>query len=160
MTPKLEITYKVANTKKEFDDGQKLFEQYAHLTNLNLSFQDLANEHKMIDKQYNKPRGALLLAYKDEIAIGCAGIRELDINTAEGKRMFVCPEYRGYNIGRKLLELCIDIAKGLNYKKIRLDTLPNMTQAQKLYHEFGFYKIPSYRFNPIEGTIYMEKNLI
>ena len=32
-------------------------------------------------------------------------------------------------------------------------------QAQNLYRSFGFYEIPSYRFNPIKGTVYMEKNL-
>lgn len=31
--------------------------------------------------------------------------------------------------------------------------------AQTLYRTFGFYEIPSYRFNPLEGTVYMEKEL-
>jgi ribosomal protein S18 acetylase RimI-like enzyme len=74
--------------------------------------------------------------------------------------MYVKPEYRGCHIGQRLLELSVEIAKELNYCRIRLDTLPGMIQAQKLYHAFGFYEIPSYRFNPDKGTVYMEKILI
>jgi putative acetyltransferase len=74
--------------------------------------------------------------------------------------MYVQTKYRGHQIGRKFLELSIDIAKELNYSKIRLDTLPGMTQAQNLYRTFGFYEIPAYRFNPITGTVYMEKTLV
>lgn len=159
MTQKLEITYKIANSKKEFDDGKKLFKQYAVSLNLDLSFQDFTNELKIIDIQYNKPKGALLLAYKEKIAVGCLGIREFNIETAELKRMYVQTEYRGHQIGRKLLEISLEIAEKLKYNKIRLDTLPSMIQAQNLYRLFGFYEIPSYRFNPINGTVYMEKNL-
>jgi ribosomal protein S18 acetylase RimI-like enzyme len=60
----------------------------------------------------------------------------------------------------KLLDLIIEIAKELNYKSIRLDTLPTMTKAQNLYRSFGFSEIPSYRFNPVSGTVFMEKKLI
>ncbi len=73
--------------------------------------------------------------------------------------MFVQKEYRGNKIGQNMLELALDISKELNYKKIRLDTLPSMKKAQKLYRDNGFVEIPSYRFNPIKGTIYMGKNL-
>jgi len=156
---KMDISYKIANTSQEFEDGKNLFQQYANSLNIDLSFQDFAYELKTIEKQYGKPGGALLLAYKEKIAIGCVGIKKLDKETAELKRMFVRTEYRKNRIGRKLLELSIDIAKELNYRKIRLDTLLSMTQAQNLYRIFGFYDIPSYRFNPIKGAIYMEKKI-
>jgi ribosomal protein S18 acetylase RimI-like enzyme len=156
----MNISYKIATTSLEFEYGKELFQQYANSLKLDLSFQDFTKELETIDIQYNKPKGALLLVYKDKTVIGCAGIREFDIETAELKRMYIQAEYRGCQIGRKLLEQSINIAKELNYKRIRLDTLPDMKLAQKLYRAFGFYEIPSYRFNPIEGTVYMEKNLI
>ena len=141
-----DVLFKTANTNKEFEDGKSLFQQYANSLDLDLGFQDFSNELKLINKQYNKPKGALLLAYKNNIAIGCAGIRELNSNTAELKRI-------------QLLALAIEIAKELNYKSIRLDTLPAMTKAQELYRSFGFYEISSYRFNPVDGTVFMEKQL-
>jgi putative acetyltransferase len=156
----MEFSYKIANTITEFKDGKNLFQQYANSLNIDLSFQDFSTELQTINKQYNKPKGALLLAYNKDVAVGCAGIRELGIDTAELKRMFILTEYRGKEIGKKLLGLSIEIAKELNYNKIRLDTLPSMVHAQCLYRTFGFYEIPSYRFNPVKGTVYMEKNLM
>ena len=155
-----DIRFKIASTNQEFEDGRNLFQQYAELLDIDLGFQDFPNELKTIDKQYNKPKGALLLAYKKNIPVGCVGIREFDNDAAELKRMYVQTEYRKYKIGMKLLERIIEIAKDLNYKSIRLDTLPTMTRAQNLYRSFGFSEIPSYRFNPVSGTVFMEKKLI
>jgi putative acetyltransferase len=154
-----EITYRLATTKDEFEQGKQLFREYATSLGVDLSFQDFDNELQVIDRQYNKPAGALLLVYHKESAIGCAGIRKIDDEIAELKRMYVRGGYRGYGIGVKLMERGLDIARGLGYKKIRLDTLKSMEKAQALYLSFGFYEIPSYRFNPLEGTIYMEKQL-
>ena len=153
------IVYKVASTVDEFNNGKILFQQYASSLDIDLSFQGFGEELNSIMSQYNKPKGALLLAYKDDLAVGCAGIRPLEQDIAELKRMFVRPEFRQFNIGKKLLMLAIDIAADLNYKAIRLDTLPTMTIALSLYRSSGFYEIGAYRFNPIEGAIYMERKL-
>jgi ribosomal protein S18 acetylase RimI-like enzyme len=73
--------------------------------------------------------------------------------------MYVLPEYRRYKIGIKLLNIALETATTLGYNFIRLDTLPSMTPAINLYRSVGFYDIPPYRFNPIEGAVYMEKKL-
>jgi len=52
------------------------------------------------------------------------------------------------------------IASELNYSIIRLHILPQMKESQLLYKQFGFHEIESYRFNPIEGAVYMEKELL
>lgn len=154
-----DITFQVAGTDAAFSRGRELFREYAEALGVDLSFQDIGSELAHIDRQYNQPSGALLLALDGAVAIGCAGIRKLDDDTAELKRMYVQDAYRGYRVGAQLLEHSIRIAEELGYKKIRLDTLKDMTKAQELYRSFGFYEIPSYRFNPLEGTIYMEKEL-
>lgn len=153
------ITYQIATTSQDFETGKKLFEEYAASLNVDLSFQNFSKELETISEQYNGPAGALLLARDGETFVGCSGVRRLDEQTAELKRMYVKTEYRGYQVGLNLLERSIELAKKLGYKKIRLDTLENMTKAQQLYRSFGFYEIPSYRFNPLPGTIYMEKDL-
>jgi len=154
-----EILLKIASCNEQFEDGRKLFQQYAASLDIDLDFQDFSSELKTIDQQYNQPKGALLLAYKNNIAVGCVAIRELDKDIAELKRMYVQPEYRKYKIGMRLLELILGIAGKLGYKFIRLDTLPTMSKAQDLYRSFGFSEIPSYRFNPVSGTVFMEKKL-
>ena len=153
------IIYKIAETAHDFEQGKQLFKEYVDSLGVDLSFQDFENELKIIDRQYNKPEGALMLAVKEGIAIGCAGIRQLDESTAELKRMYVRDEYRGQQIGLRILKCSLELAKVSGYTRMRLDTLKNMTRAQELYRAFGFYEIPSYRFNPLEGTMYMEKVL-
>lgn len=153
------IAYQIANKLQDFENGKKLFQEYVHTLNVDLSFQNFSKELETIHEQYHEPEGALLLARDGEEFVGCSGVRKLDQETAELKRMYVKNEYRGYYIGVNLLERSIELAKKLGYKKMRLDTLENMTKAQQLYRSFGFYEIPSYRFNPLPGTIYMEKEL-
>jgi len=155
----MSIQYKIAETSDEFKHGEKLFLLYADSLNVDLSFQNFTDELKTINKQYNKPGGALLIAYNGEDAIGCAGLRMINSEVTELKRMFVLTEYNGQGIGKKMLGIIIDIARELKYKKIKLDTLPGMIQAQRLYRSFGFVDIAPYRFNPIESTVFMEKEL-
>ena len=153
------FVYKTAHTENEFEQARILFKEYANALGVDLSFQDFEKELRTIHIQYHTPDGGLLLAYANENPIGCAAVRQSDGRTAELKRMYVKSGYRGQRIGVELLKRSLTMAKDLGYKKIRLDTLENMAKAQELYSSFGFYIIPPYRFNPISGTVYMEKIL-
>jgi putative acetyltransferase len=155
----MNITYRIASAEGEFEHGKGLFLKYAASLDVDLSFQNFNDELKTIHTQYNKPKGALLIAYNVRRAIGCVAIREFEYEIAELKRMFVLPEYQGLGIGRKMLDLIIDIAQQFHFKKLRLDTLPGMIHAQNLYRSYGFLEIPAYRFNPIEGTVFLEREL-
>ena len=159
MQPLSNITLKTAATTREFADAENLFRQYASSLEIDLSFQDFETELETINVQYNQPTGALILAYNDEQAVGCTGIRKLDDDTAELKRMFVQPHFRGHGVAKKMLDKAIGIAGKLGYKRVRLDTIPGMTEAQKLYFSNGFYEIAPYRYNPVEGALFMEKKL-
>ena len=148
-----------AETQEDFELGKMLFQEYVHSLNIDLSFQNFTQELESINDQYNKPNGALILAFHGTTAIGCSGLRKLDQETAELKRVYVKSKYRGHHLGTALLQNSIEQARKLNYKKIRLDTLKDMLRAHQLYHSFGFYKIPAYKSNPLPGTLYMEKLL-
>lgn len=151
--------YIIAKSPEEFKLAKSLFQLYANSLSFNLCFQDFENELNQLSIQYNKPTGALILAYQDETAIGCVGVRYLEKEMAELKRMFVLPEFRKLKIGHRLLEEALKSAKELGYNKIRLDTLQDMVAARALYQQNGFYEITPYRHNPIAGAIYMEKVL-
>lgn len=154
-----DIIYKTATTEDDFNTGRQLFREYSDSLEVDLSFQDFEKELSNIKVQYNAPNGCLFLVFDGDQAIGCAGVRKLDEETAELKRMYVKDGYRGLKIGVHLLERSIEKSGALGYKKMRLDTLASMTRAQELYRSFGFYEISPYRFNPLEGTVYMEKVL-
>lgn len=158
LNPEL-IVLKTATAGPEFEDGRHLFRRYAESLDFDLAFQHFAEELETISEQYNRPTGALLLAYYGETAIGCVGIRQLEQDTAELKRLYVRPDYRRFKIGRQLMEAALHIARELNYQRIRLDTTPSQAQAQNLYRSMGFYEIRPYRHNPIGGAVFMEKKL-
>jgi ribosomal protein S18 acetylase RimI-like enzyme len=42
---------------------------------------------------------------------------------------------------------------------MRLDTLPNMLEAQKLYKDLGFREIPAYLKNPTPNALCFERAL-
>ncbi len=156
----MNIIFKIASTNLEFDNGRDLFRQYTDSLNINMYSKDVYLELLLIDKRYNLPDGALLLVYDNNVAVGCAAIQKFNKNTAELKRFFVQTKYKGYKIGVQLLELAFDIAKELNYSRIRLDARPAITQTRSLFRSLGFYEIPPYGFNPTEETTLMEKTLV
>ncbi len=148
-----------ATSEKEFEDGKILFQQYAQSLAFDLSFQQFDKELDTIATKYNAPEGALLLAYDADKPIACIAVRRLEVGVAELKRMFVDPAYRGHQLGQRLLAGALAEAKALHYLSIRLDTVPDMQSAIKLYQAFGFVEIEPYRYNPMPGAIYMEKIL-
>ncbi|OQP47928.1 GNAT family N-acetyltransferase [Niastella yeongjuensis] len=150
---------KKATTSTDFENGKQLFRQYIKSLSFELNFQDVDRELEEIHVEYNLPTGVLLLAYDGEKAIACAGVRKIDSEISELKRMFVDPTYRGHQLGQKILQQSLDEAKHLGYRAIRLDTIPEMQSAIKLYTAAGFYPIEPYRFNPMPGAIFMEKVL-
>lgn len=154
-----EVLIAIADCDRKFIDGARLFHAYADSLHLDLSYQDFEAEIAQIASRYGPPEGALLLAYTEDLATGCAGITKWDDTTAELKRMYVMPDYRGRRIGYRLLDHALYVAAESGYQCIRLDTLPDMKRAQELYRAFGFYEISAYRYNPVSGTIYMERSL-
>ena len=156
----MNIIYKIASTDSDFDDGRELFRQFSDSLNINIYSKDVFLELLMLDKRYNLPNGALLLVYDNNVAIGCAAIQKFNKSTAELKRFFLQTKYKGYKICVNLLELVFEIAKELNYSRIRLDVRPSVTQTRSLFYSLGFYEVPPYGFNPTEETTFMEKTLV
>lgn len=136
-----------------------MFREYAESLGVDLSYQGFDGEVQQLPGDYAPPRGTLLLARLASDVIGCVGVRPLDARTAEMKRLYVRPAGRGHAAGRALAEAAIRFAADAGYERMRLDTLPQMAQAQQLYRSLGFVPIEAYRFSPVAGTLFLELHL-
>ncbi|MEO0075863.1 MAG: GNAT family N-acetyltransferase [candidate division WOR-3 bacterium] len=146
-------------TDQELKTIRILFKEYTNWLGFDLSFQNFDKEFAELPGQYAPPKGRLLLAYEDDEAVGCVGLREFQDEICEMKRLYIKEQYRSKGYGRKLAEAIIAEARKIGYKYMRLDTVPWMKEAIGLYRSMRFYEIEAYRFNPIKGTLYFELKL-
>lgn len=153
------LTYKVIDTIQEYEAADRLFREYAASLEIDLGFQNFDKELEQLQQMYGPANGGIILCSQKGDFIACAGVRKIDPATAELKRMYVQPGHQGKHIGRNLLEKSLALAKGLSYKKMRLDTLNSMIPAIHLYKKYGFYEIPAYYYNPEPTVLYFEKEL-
>ena len=144
------------HTAVQLGDARELFLEYKSAIGFDLCFQDFDREVATLPGEYAPPRGTLLLAVMDARAVGCVALRALDERTCEMKRLYVRPEARGRGLGRLLCDALIADAQAAGYARMKLDTVPQMTEAIALYHALGFAPTEPYRHNPIPGALFME----
>jgi putative acetyltransferase len=154
------IDYVEAGSQDHIETVRELFIEYAESLNFSLRFQNFEQELKTLPGEYKAPEGNLYLAFKDGKAIGCVGVRRITDEVCEMKRLYVKPEHRRKGIGKRLSEIVIEKARGAGYRRMRLDTISKMKEAMGLYSSLGFEKIEPYCYNPIEGAIFMELELL
>jgi len=90
---------------------------------------------------FQKERAIYFIAENENEIIGGAGIYPtdgLDNDTCELVKMYLVPQARGLGLGRTLIEKCLEYANTAGYKKVYLETMPELRQALKVYEKFGF----------------------
>lgn len=95
------------------------------------------------------PNGALLVAFaEDRAVVGCGGIQPLGPATAEVKRMWIHPEWRGAGLGRRLLVDLEQRATALGHTRFFLDTNATLIEAIAMYEAAGYRSTEQYNDNP------------
>jgi GNAT superfamily N-acetyltransferase len=93
---------------------------------------------------FDPPHGLFLIAHRHGVPVGCGGIRLLDENTAEIKRMYVAQTARGQGLGRHILQSLEDQAASRGATQIVLETGVSNHGALALYQNSGYRPRLSY----------------
>lgn len=105
------------------------------------------------------PGGALLLAVAGAETLGCGALVTLEPGVGEIKRMYVRPTARGRGVGAALLSALLAQAAAMALGRVRLDTAPELLEAQALYRRFGFVPIPPYRPGLLADALCFERRV-
>lgn len=133
-------------------EGDNTFEEY-------LKLQHFDQEVEHLEEKYGYPNGRLYIAFYDGELAGCIGLKKIDDEICEMKRLYVRPKFRGKHIGNVLAKKVIDEAKKIGYKSMVLDTFPFLTSAIKMYKKMGFYEIEQYNDSPMKDAVYLKLDL-
>ena len=139
----------------DLDTARDLLREYAAWVGDEICFSSFERELADLPGRYAPPDGRLLLAVSDGGSpSGCVALRRFSEDSAEVKRLYVRPAFRGSGLGRALIDRIISEARSAGYARLLLDTLPRMNDAARLYRAYGFREIQRYGDNPAEAVCF------
>ena len=94
------------------------------------------------------PYGTFVLARSADEVVACGGVQRIGDATAELKRMWVHPDWRGAGLGSRLLRHLEDEAARAGHRTVRLDTNGSLAEAIAMYGRAGYRPIERYNDNP------------
>lgn len=115
-------------------------------------------DYDNVQREYFENGGTFLVILDDGKVVGTGGIRQLNPQICELRRMFILKEYRGRGLGTRLLEELLHFARQCGHTAIRLNTVSRMADAVKFYERRGFRHIEQYR-EVTYSDVFMEKIL-
>ena len=95
----------------------------------------------MLYESFKGDRSAYFIAEENGEILGGVGIyptNGLDSDTVELVKMYVSSASRGKGVGKLLMLKCIEHAESLGYKRIYLETMPELSSAVAAYEKLGF----------------------
>jgi GNAT superfamily N-acetyltransferase len=92
---------------------------------------DYANDH-------DDAREAAWMAEVDGRRAGCVFCVAADERTAQLRILLVDPSARGHGLGARLVDECLDFARGAGYKRMKLWTNDPLVAARHIYLSRGF----------------------
>ena len=117
-----------------------------------------------LSEVFKTPNSIYFVAEADGVLLGGGGIyptQNLPAGTCELVKLYLSNAARGKGIGKLLMEKCFTAAKDLGYKKMYLETMPELNIAVPMYEKMGFTYLQSPQGNSGHGgcDIWMIKDL-
>ena len=101
-----------------------------------------------------------LIVYESEFPIGIGAYKEYDSKTAEIKRMYTRPDYRGQGIAKAIITELELWAKEEGYTMAILETGHLQKDAIGLYQKLGYEITENFgQYIGVENSVCMEKSL-
>jgi DNA-binding MarR family transcriptional regulator/N-acetylglutamate synthase-like GNAT family acetyltransferase len=150
----------VEPTDPASDDAKACVEAYVQElgTRIKTGF-DVTRGPSAVPADFVPPSGLFLLARLEGRAVGCIGLKVIESEVGEIKRMWVDPEVRGMSIARRLLAAVEEHAATMGLRTLRLDTNASQVEAARLYARSGFTEVPAYNDNPY-ADLWFEKQVV
>lgn len=151
-----DVSLRDAAGETDMKTVRTLFREYADWLGVDLCFQGFDDELSGLPGAYQRPEGCILLAESATGIAGVVGVRPVEDDVAEMKRLWVRHGHRGHGLGKRLAEASVAMARDRGYRAIVLDTLsdPRLDAARGIYEAMGFRRTPAYYHNPLEGVLY------
>jgi DNA-binding MarR family transcriptional regulator/GNAT superfamily N-acetyltransferase len=92
--------------------------------------------------------GVFVVVRDDDDVVGCGMVVPIDDRTAEVKRRWIAPAWRGMGLGVRLLAHLEDVAHDRRHRRVVLDTNATLTEAIAMYERSGYSAIERYNDNP------------
>lgn len=102
-------------------------------------FYDETTDH--LFELFQGTRGFYNVALVDGQVVGGGGIfptNGLEADTCELVKMYLAPAARGKGIAKQLMHACLTAARSAGFKKIYIETMPELNIAIPMYEKFGF----------------------
>jgi len=144
-------------TTSDNEDFQKLVKEL----DADLRIRD-GEEHDFY-AQFNKIDSLkyVIVAYENDIPVGCGAIKEYVPGTIEVKRMYVQPDRRGAGIASTILKCLEQWAVELHYSNSLLETGKKQPEAIALYNKNGYAIIPNFgQYENVVNSVCFGKSLV
>ncbi len=90
---------------------------------------------------FQRDRAYYFVAEYEGSVLGGGGIFPSDglpSDTCELVKMYLTPTARGMGLGKKIITLCLEKAVEQGFRKVYLETMPELRKAVSVYEHFGF----------------------
>ena len=94
--------------------------------------------------EFAPPDGRFVVGYLDTDAVAMGGVRRIDSDTVEIKRMYVVPEQRGRGLSRVVLAHLESLARELGAIRVLLETGQKQPEAMRLYETSGYERVEGF----------------